>query len=396
MLQGKKILLGISGGIAAYKAPEIIRLFSKKGASVRVVATRNALQFTTRVTLESLSRWTVYSDMFAPVATFSTEHIDLTDWADVFVVAPATANIIGKYANGIADDALSTSLIAFNKPVFIAPAMNCKMYEHASFVRNLDFLKEQGVRFIEPVYGQLACGYEGKGRMEEPEAIVEAVEKFLQQQTRFAGKKVLITAGSTHEAIDPVRFIGNHSSGKMGFALAQTFAENGAEVTLVSGPTSLQIVHPNIKRIDVVSAQQMYEACIRIFPETEIAILAAAVADFTPEVVADSKIKKQDKVLEIKLKPTIDILAELGKQKKNQKLIGFALETDNELENAKKKLVSKNLDMIVLNSLKDEGAGFGTPTNKITIINKNGEVKPFEIKSKKEVAQDILAAIFAN
>ena len=394
MLKGKKILLGISGGIAAYKSAYLIRLFIKSGAEVKVVTTQNALQFITKVTLETLSKNKIYDNVFGDTNDYSTEHIALTDWADILVIAPATANIIGKFANGIADDALSTTFLAFNKPVYIAPAMNTKMYANFSVLKNIQYLKENNIKIINPVSGDLACGYEGDGRMEEPENIIAFIEHSIKSKNFFSGKKILITAGPTYEAIDAVRFIGNHSSGQMGFALAEALADNGAEVHLVNGPVSLQTNNSTIKRYDIVSAQEMYDKCVAIYPEIDITIMAAAVADYTISNPSENKLKKTKTALTINLEPTKDILSELGKKKKKtQLLIGFALETDDEIINAKKKIQNKNLDFIVLNSLKDKEAGFRFSTNKVTIINKNGDTDTYELKSKKEVANDIVAYI---
>jgi phosphopantothenoylcysteine decarboxylase/phosphopantothenate--cysteine ligase len=392
MLNGKNILIGISGGIAAYKSVFLIRLLRKEGATVKVVVTKNALNFVTLLTLETISGNKVYSDVFHSPELYSTEHISITDWADLFIVAPATANIIGKLSNGIADDALSTSLLAFNKPLFIAPAMNCKMVDHFSVIKNMAFLSENGVHIIEPPFGELACGYEGKGRMEEPEKIVALISDFLKKKTSLLGKTALVTAGGTKEAIDPVRYIGNHSSGLMGFAIATELAERGAGVTLISGPSHLSLLHKSIKRIDVVSAADMHKACLNHFPKSDITVMAAAVADFTPLQAQKNKIKKKNSDdFTIKLKHTTDILTELGKQKKKkQLLVGFALETNNEIENAVRKLNEKNLDLIVLNSLKDKGAGFGSSTNKITIIYKNKHILRYGLKTKKEAASDIV------
>jgi phosphopantothenoylcysteine decarboxylase/phosphopantothenate--cysteine ligase len=394
MLNGKKILLGISGGIAAYKTAFLIRLLIKAGAEVKIIVTKNALQFITTVTLETLSKNKVYKDLFDDNNDYATEHIALTDWADIFIIAPATANIIGKFANGIADDVLSTSFLAFNKDIFIAPAMNCKMYEHFSVQRNISFLQSKGIHFIEADSGDLACGYEGKGRMEEPENIFNIIDYYFNNKTLLIGKNVLITAGPTYEAIDPVRFIGNHSSGKMGYALAEVFAGLGAKVNLITGPVQLEIHHPNIQRINIVSANEMYEKCISLFPDTDYTIMAAAVADFTVVNPSAHKIKKTKTIPDIKLTACIDILAELGKIKTSQQLlVGFALETNNEKENALKKLDNKNLDFIVLNSLNENGAGFGYNTNKVTIFNKNGEFKHFDLKTKKEIAKDIISYV---
>jgi len=394
MWKGKHVLLGISGGIAAYKTPELIRLFVKAGANVRVVVTKNALEFVTPLTLETLSKNNVYLDVFGPVNDYSTEHISLSDWADFLLVAPATADILGKFANGIADDALSTTYLAFNKPVFIAPAMNCRMYAHPAVQNNLNVLLSRGVTCIGPAEGELACGVTGKGRMEDPMKIFNEVSKTLSGQAPWSGKKVLITAGPTYEKIDPVRFIGNYSSGKMGFALAEAAAKRGATVQLVTGPVSLTTQHPNIERIDVESAQQMYDVCVRLFPQTDIGILCAAVADFSPQTASDTKTKRGEDDLTLLLKPTKDIAATLGNSKRaDQVLIGFALETDDELNNAQGKLERKNFDFIVLNSLKDKEAGFRYDTNKIRILNKDGYQFDFPLKSKQEVAEDILDTI---
>ncbi len=390
MLAGKKILIGISGGIAAYKTPFLIRELIKKGCEVKVVVTNNALEFVTLTTLKTLSQNEVYYDMFSN-NEYSTEHISLTDWADCFVVAPATANIIGKFANGIADCPLSTSLLAFDKDVFIAPAMNTKMYSNLSVKKNIQTLKAFGVNFISSTKGYLACGYEGEGRMEEPSEIVRFIEEFYSKKLELKDKTILVTAGGTQEQIDAVRYIGNNSSGKMGYAIAEELASRGAKVILVSGRTYLEVKNNNITLINIVSSHDMFVQATKHFPKCDAAILSAAVADYKPEHQAKNKIKKKQTNLTLTLIPTEDILATLGKsKKKNQILVGFALETDNELENAKKKLTNKNLDFIVLNSLRDKGAGFGTPTNKITIIDKNNNIENFKLKTKEEVAVDIV------
>ncbi len=391
MIKGKKIILGISGGIAAYKAAFLIRLFKKAGADVKVVGTKHAFEFITRVTLESLSENKVYDQVFGEQNDYTTEHVALTDWGDVFVVAPATANIIGKLAGGIADDALSTSLLAFDKKVFVAPAMNCKMWDHFAVQENMRKLKEHDVQIIEPAEGFLACGYEGRGRMEEPEAIFQEVDAYFRAPEKsLSGKIILVTAGPTHESIDPVRFLGNHSSGKMGYALAAVLANRGAEVILVSGPSTL-IPPPAVSLISVTSAREMHDACMEVYPDCDAAIMAAAVADYTPEKPEAQKIKKEKKQkgLTIKLKPTPDILARMGKEKKNQVLVGFALETENGEKNAIEKVKKKNLDFVVLNSLADDGAGFMHSTNKVSIIDNNREVFRYPIKDKEAVAADI-------
>ncbi len=390
MLQNKKILLGISGGIAAYKTPELIRLLVKYGAKVRVIATQNALEFVTALTLETVSQHAVYSNIFATQGEYSTEHVSLADWADCMIVAPATANIIGKMATGIADDALSTAFLAFDQEIFIAPAMNVRMYNTPIVQANLKRLQEVGIHIIEPTEGPLACGVSAKGRMEEPSELVNVLIDHFTAKPLW-GKKVLITAGPTYEKIDPVRFIGNYSSGKMGYALAETCALQGAQVTLVSGPVQLKTHHKNIRRINTESAQEMYDATTGCFAEQDAAILCAAVADFTPTERADVKIKREKDDLSIVLKPTQDIAAELGRRKTEQQtLIGFALETNNECANAQSKMERKNLDYIVLNSLQDANACFGYDTNKICIFSRNEEPKNYPLKSKDEVARDIV------
>ncbi len=394
MLTGKKVILGISGGIAAYKAAYLIRLFRKAGAEVKVVGTANAFEFITKVTLESLSENKVYHQVFGEENDYTTEHVSLTDWGDVFVVAPATANIIGKLANGIADDALSTSLLAFDRRVFIAPAMNCKMYAHDAVQQNMDKLRKQGAQIIEPAEGFLACGYEGKGRMEEPENIFSIVDNYLRTgASSLSGRKFLVTAGPTRESIDPVRYLGNHSSGKMGYALAEELAGRGAVVHLVSGPTHLQPGSSSgIHLVRVTSSEEMLQACMKYYPECDAAIMAAAVSDFKPAIQHPRKIKKNKpgSPLQLELQPTTDILARMGKEKKKQLLVGFALETDQEETNALKKLNEKNLDLIVLNSLRDEGAGFAHDTNKITIMDNKQGIFRYPLQSKQKAAADIV------
>ena len=388
------ILLGISGGIAAYKSLSLIRLFQKNNAEVKVVATPNALQFVTPLSIQTLSQNKIYTDPFQILENVDVEHIALADWADAMVVAPATANIIGKFANGIADDALSTLFLACDKPVFIAPAMNVKMLHHPAVQQNIQTLHQRGCHILESGSGYLACGTTGDGRMQEPETVCETVMKALSRPALFNGKKVLITAGPTYEPIDPVRFIGNFSSGLMGFRLAETFASLGAEVVLVTGPTHLALPHPNVRRINVQTAAQMLEACLTEFPSADIAVMAAAVADYTPAAVAPEKIKKSAKTLQLSLQKTTDILATLCSQKtKNQCVVGFALETENELENAKTKLKNKKADMIVLNSLRHEGAGFQHATNLVTILDKKGNLQTGELKDKAAVAEDIVRYI---
>ncbi len=391
---GKHIVLCISGGIAAYKSMFLIRLFKKNGYEVKVVTTKNALQFVTPLTIETLSQNKLYSDMFDINRTLDVEHIALAEWADAVIVAPATANIIGKFANGIADDAVSTLLLATKKTIFIAPAMNTNMLEDLSVQRNLQIIKDKGCFILSPKDGFLACGSNGKGRMLEPEDIFNIVDEKLSQDSKLAGKKVMITAGPTYEQIDPVRFIGNNSSGLMGFCLAEEAAKNGADVTLITGPTALTTKHSKIIRVDVKSAEEMYDQCLNIAKNQDIMIMAAAVADFTPAHKATEKIKKENANLTLELTKTKDILASIGQIKNdNQTLVGFALETQNEVENAKKKLYTKNADFIVLNSLKTKGAGFQTSTNQITIFSKNGDVFDSELKSKQEIATIILQTV---
>ncbi|BEG98895.1 bifunctional phosphopantothenoylcysteine decarboxylase/phosphopantothenate--cysteine ligase CoaBC [Bacteroides sedimenti] len=390
MLKGKKIVLGITGSIAAYKACYIIRGLIKRGAEVQVVITPAGKEFITPITLSALTSKPVISEFFSGRDGTWNSHVDLGLWADAMLIAPATASTIGKMANGIADNMLITTYLSAKAPVFVAPAMDLDMFAHPSTQKNLDILRSYGNHIIEPGEGELASHLVGKGRMEEPEAIIKVLEEFFASEQDLSKKKVLITAGPTYEKIDPVRFIGNYSSGKMGFALAEECAERGAEVTLIAGPVQMKTVHPNIKRIDVESAQEMYEASIANYPSADAGILCAAVADFTPQVVADSKIKRKGDEMTVVLKPTQDIAASLGKIKRNDQLLaGFALETNDELQNAQSKMERKNFDFIVLNSLQDQGAGFRHDTNKIIIIDKNGKTE-FPLKSKREVASDII------
>jgi len=389
----KKILIGISGGIAAYKTLSLIRLFVKNGHEVKVVATQNALEFVTPLTIETLSNNALYADMFASPAKRDVQHISHAQWADVVIVAPATANIIGKFANGIADDALSTVLLATKKTVFLAPAMNCEMYSHEAVQKNIETLKSRGVQMIEPNTGFLACNVQGKGRMEEPEIIFETVSRFLNQENQ-PRKRALVTAGGTCEPIDAVRFIGNRSSGLMGFCLAYSLVKKGYAVDLITGETHLQTQSPHINRINVVTAEEMLQACKKHYKEAEIIIMAAAVADYTPEQPHTHKLKKQQQNLSIALKPTTDILKTIAAKKtEKQIVIGFALETDNEIEHAKQKLHGKNLDFIVLNSLNDKGAGFGVPTNKVTLIDKNENTVELPLDSKEAIADKIVEIV---
>lgn len=387
------VVIAISGGIAAYKIPFLIRLFRKAGHKVKVVVTKNALNFVTEATLQTLSDNLVYSDMFAGNKDM-TEHISIADWADYYIVAPATANIISKYANAIADDCISTTLLAFDKDVFLAPAMNTKMYANKGVQNNLQILASRGVNIISPNCGELACGVNGDGRMAEPEEIFAFVNNHIAKSKILAGKTICVTAGPTYEQIDPVRFIGNNSSGKMGFAIAESLAAKGASVKLIAGPTHLNTKNCNIERIDVKSAEQMYNATVKEFEQADVAILSAAVADYTPKNVFSQKVKKTDNVLNIELQPTKDILAQLGKMKTDkQTLVGFALETNDEENNAKQKLSKKNLDFIVLNSLNDKNACFGFDTNKVTIIDSNGNMTKTDLKSKSEIAEDVVSKL---
>lgn len=387
------VVIAISGGIAAYKIPFLIRLFRKAGHKVKVVVTKNALNFVTEATLQTLSDNLVYSDMFAGNKDM-TEHISIADWADYYIVAPATANIIGKYANAIADDCISTTLLAFDKDVFLAPAMNTKMYANKGVQNNLQILASRGVNIISPNCGELACGANGDGRMAEPEEIFAFVNNHIAKSKILTGKTICVTAGPTYEQIDPVRFIGNNSSGKMGFAIAESLAAKGALVKLIAGPTHLNTKNCNIERIDVKSAEQMYNATVKEFEQADVAILSAAVADYTPKNVFSQKVKKADNVLNIELQPTKDILAQLGRMKTDkQTLVGFALETNDEENNAKQKLSKKNLDFIVLNSLNDKNACFGFDTNKVTIIDSNGNMTKTDLKSKSEIAEDVVSKL---
>jgi phosphopantothenoylcysteine decarboxylase/phosphopantothenate--cysteine ligase len=397
MLENKKIVLGITGGIAAYKACNLARLLIKKGAEVQVVMTPSAKEFITPLTLSTLTHKPVVSEFFDRRDGSWHSHVDLGLWADAMIIAPATASSIGKMANGIADNMLITTYLSMKAPVFVAPAMDLDMYAHPSTQQNIQRLVSYGNHIIEPGTGFLASKLEGKGRMEEPEKIVEVLEKHFSKSQSLTGKSVLITAGPTYEKIDPVRFVGNYSSGKMGYALAEACAKQGAEVTLVSGPVMLQTKHPAIRRIDVESAQEMYSAATTHFPQADIAILSAAVADFTPETTADKKIKRKGDELVLNLRPTQDIAAALGAIKnENQLLVGFALETDNEVQNAQDKMKRKNFDFIVLNSLQDKGAGFRVDTNKITIIDRQQGTTAYETKSKQEVAEDIVEYIVSK
>ncbi|MFZ4679165.1 MAG: bifunctional phosphopantothenoylcysteine decarboxylase/phosphopantothenate--cysteine ligase CoaBC [Flavobacterium sp.] len=397
VLSGKKIVLGVSGGIAAYKTATLVRLFIKAGAHVQVIMTPASKDFVTPLTLSTLSKNPVHSTFYNEEDDNAqwNNHVELGLWADLMLIAPATANTLSKMVNGNCDNLLIATYLSAKCPVYFAPAMDLDMYKHPSTIASFHTLKQFGDIIIPAETGQLASGLSGEGRMAEPENIIAFLENDLESKLPLRGKKILITAGPTYEAIDPVRFIGNHSSGKMGFDIAESGANYGAEVILISGPTHLNTINPVINLIRVTSAKEMYDACHEHFNSVDVAICAAAVADYKPKVVAEQKIKKEEAILTIELEKTQDILASLGKIKQNQFLIGFALETENEIENAKLKIQKKNLDLIVLNSLQDEGAGFGKATNKITFINKDFIVEPMDLKSKELVANDIMNKVIS-
>ena len=398
MLKGKNIIVGITGGIAAYKTASLVRLFVKAGASVQVIMTPNAREFITPVTLSTLSGKPVISEFFTANTGQWNSHVDLGLWADAMVIAPATASTIAKMAHGVSDNMLVTTYLSAKAPVFVAPAMDLDMFKHPTTTRNLELLRSYGNHIIEPAAGELASHLIGKGRMEEPEKIFEVLDRFFEQGQDLAGKRVMITAGPTYEKIDPVRFIGNFSSGKMGFALAEECAARGAEVTLIAGPVSLKTSSPAITRIDVMSAQEMHDAAIKEFAMSDVAILCAAVADYTVENAADHKIKREkDEIPVIRLKKNPDIAKAIGEMKKpGQVTVGFALETDNEVENAIGKCQRKNLDFIVLNSLQNKNAGFQVDTNVITIIKSDGKVMEYSCKPKTEVAHDIINVLSSD
>ena len=395
MLKGKKIVIGITGSIAAFKIPFLVRLFKKEGAEVKIMMTPAARDFVTPLTLSTLSGNPVITEPFNPEDGTWNSHVELGRWADIYLLAPVSANTLAKMANGIADNFFLTAYLSAKCQVFFAPAMDLDMFRHPSTKKNIEILQSYGNILIEPAIGELASGLSGAGRMEEPENIFQLINDFFsEKESRLNGKKVLVTAGPTYEAIDPVRFIGNHSSGLMGFAIAEEFASKGADVTLVTGPVALNLEHTAIRRTDITSAEEMFEACMIVKDFAEIIVMAAAVADYKPAAQATAKIKKSESGLDLKLQPTRDILATIGKEKRpGQILVGFALETDNEEENARKKLESKNLDLIVLNSLCDEGAGFKTPTNKVTLLFRSGKVQHLPLKSKNEIARDIINSI---
>ena len=391
-IKGKHIVLGITGGIAAYKTASLARLFVKAGAEVQVIMTPNAKEFITPLTLSTLTGKPVISEFFAANTGEWHSHVDLGLWADAMVIAPATASTIAKMAHGVADNMLVTSYLSARSKVFVAPAMDFDMMRHPSTTANMALLKSYGNIIIEPAEGELASHLIGKGRMEEPEKIFDTVNSYFSCNGMLSGKKVLITAGPTYEKIDPVRFIGNYSSGKMGYSIAQAAANRGADVTLVSGPVSMSLSHPNVNVVHVESAREMLAACEKYFADADISIMSAAVADYAPAHPADTKIKREHQgVPTIELVKNPDIAATLGsKKRKDQILVGFALETDHERDNASEKIVKKNLDLIILNSLRDKDAGFGTDTNKITAIYPDGTCTPFELKPKTEVATDII------
>lgn len=392
MLQGKKIILGVCGSIAAYKSALLIRQLVKEGAEVKVIMTRAATQFISPLTLATLSKHPVVIDFFDQNSGEWQSHIDLGLWADVFLVAPVSANSLARLANGHCDNMLSAVYLSARCPVFLAPAMDVDMYHHPATEDNIRKLKSFGNHIIDAGYGELASGLVGEGRMAEPEEILQILKPFLLDSNQsLTGKKILVTAGPTYESIDPVRFIGNHSSGKMGYAIAQKFAELGAKVILVSGPSSVLLENNDIEIKNVTTAQEMYEQCAEVYQHVDMAIFAAAVSDYRPAQTYDQKLKKGIQDLKIALTKTLDIAAEMGKRKKPHQInIGFALETNNELDNAYQKLISKNFDYIILNSLQDQGAGFGHDTNKIRIINRDNKIAEYELKSKKAVAEDIV------
>ena len=389
MLKGKNVLLAVTGSIAAYKSAFLVRELIKKGSNVKVILTESSLQFVTPITLSTLSKNPVYKDFIKDQETGEwNNHVALGEWADLFLIAPATAHTISNLVTGKADSFLLATFLSNNSPVFVAPAMDLDMYKNTSTQENLSTLESRGIHIIDPDEGELASGLEGKGRMKEPEDIVAFLHQYLLSKASLSGKKVLISAGPTYEYIDPVRFIGNHSSGKMGYALAEEALGRGAEVTLVSGPVSITSSN-EVKLINVVSAEEMKKAIFKEFDQTDILIMTAAVADYKPKVVANQKIKKGGEELKLELVKTDDILRSISAMKKNQFVVGFALETNDEKTNAKQKLRNKKLDVIVLNSLNDKGAGFGHDTNKVTIITENDE-QEYDLKSKSEVASDIL------
>jgi len=398
VLGGKKILLGVTAGIAAYKTSFLVRNFIKAGAEVKVVMTPASKEFVTPLTLSTLSKNPVHSTFFdqSEENELWNSHVDLGLWADLMVLAPLTANTMAKMSEGICDNLLLATYLSAKSTVYFAPAMDLDMYKHPTTAKNIAALEARGNIFIPPAFGELASGLEGEGRMAEPDEILSFIENHIAAKLPLNGKRVLITAGPTYEAIDPVRFIGNHSSGKMGFALADEAAKLGASVILISGPSFQAVRQSGIKRINVMSADEMYDATHQNINDADIAIFSAAVSDFKPKAVSSQKIKKKDAIMQVDLVPTKDILASVGAIKKNQYLVGFALETENEIANAKSKIKNKNLDLIVLNSLQDKGAGFKSDTNKITLIDKNDRIQSFDLKPKSEVAEDIFNDIIKS
>jgi len=391
MLQGKNIIVGVTGGIAAYKIPALIRMLVGEGANVRVIMTDAATDFVTPLTLAALSRNDVLFRPFNSETGKWNSHVELGQWADLMVIAPATANTLAKMAHGVADNFLLTTYLSLRCQVMLAPAMDMDMWQHQATQKNITILNSFGHIVIPPAFGELASGLSGPGRMEEPEKLLEAIRDFFFRGQELRGKKILVTAGPTVERIDPVRFIGNFSTGQMGFALAEEAANRGGEVRLITGRVSLEISHPRICRVNVESADEMFQQCTKVIDDCDILLMAAAVADYTIKNPSPLKEKKRDQTLKLNLSPTVDILKELGKGKKdNQCFVGFALETDDEINHARQKLQNKKLDIIVLNSLSDKGAGFGTATNKVTILTRSGECIVGELKSKREVAKDII------
>ncbi|MBC8054258.1 MAG: bifunctional phosphopantothenoylcysteine decarboxylase/phosphopantothenate--cysteine ligase CoaBC [Sphingobacteriaceae bacterium] len=394
MLKGKNILLGVCGSIASYKSATLVRLLVKGGANVKVLMTNEAKSFITPLTLSTLSKNPVYSDYFNEATGEWNNHVDFGLWADYLIIAPVTANTLGKLANGLCDNLLAATYLSAKCPVYLAPAMDLDMWKHPSTQKNISRLQEYGNIIIKPRHGELASGLIGEGRMAEPEEILDFLEAQLKSNLPLSGKSALVTAGPTYEPIDPVRFIGNHSSGKMGFAIAEELSKQGAEVILICGPSNEKTINKSIVRIDVGSSSEMAASVELYFKESDITVMSAAVADYRPKEVAANKIKKNDNELSIDLVKTVDILSQLGSIKQTgQLLIGFALETENEEDNAKQKLTKKNLDFIVLNSLQDKGAGFKSDTNQVTIIDKNLVTERFALKSKPEVAKDICQKI---
>ncbi|HAC24702.1 MAG TPA: bifunctional phosphopantothenoylcysteine decarboxylase/phosphopantothenate--cysteine ligase CoaBC [Cytophagales bacterium] len=396
-LEGRKIVLAVTGSIAAYKSAHLVRLLGKEGATVKVLMTPSAHDFITPLTLSTLSKNPVLTSFSEGKQGEWNNHVELGLWAEVMIIAPLSANTLGKMVQGICDNLVLATYLSARCPVIMAPAMDLDMLQHPSTLQNLEAVARFGNHLVEPGVGELASGLIGKGRMAEPEEIVDYLITFFRQQNRLAGKTALVTAGPTHEAIDPVRFIGNNSTGKMGYAIAEALAASGAEVQVVSGPTHLALEHPRVSITRVTSAREMYDACQQKFPTTQIAVLSAAVADYRPVVQAQSKIKKSGENITLELTQNPDIAAELGRQKKaGQFVVGFALETDNERANAEKKLATKNFDLIVLNSLRDAGAGFGHDTNKVTVMGKEAFVREFPLKSKKQLAYDIVDTIIQH